>query len=357
MADRDRLNNIVALSSFGIFLVVFGHSYANLTLKDDSFMRFMYSLRSVIYSFHMPLFIFISGYLFLHTTNRAGRLPFAGFVKKKFVRLLVPYLILSPLAFAEKSFFAQFAWKHTEVSFRTFFRGVIYPLSNMNTFFWFLPTLFAIFLFAPLMRKALSKKGNAPLIILITAALASLNIFLPFADVQILNIAGIARLSVYFWLGCLFYSCVPPTMPSAARLAAFSLSLCAFIFLNVTIIASGKTPLLSFLAAVCGIQASFFLFSIFPSRLHSFFAPINGYSYQIYLLSWFFQTAVRVAAYVIFKMNIHAVFALMLISGLAGPVLTAKAVERFLPKTGFVIGLQTPPADKNKEPRHSPARL
>jgi len=340
VADRARLKEIASLSSFGILLVVFGHSYANLNIDGDGYMRFMYFVRRVIYGFHMPLFMFVSGYLFVHTTQGMERIGCAGFIRKKFVRLLVPYLILSAAAFGEKAAFAGVAWRNTEVSFRTFLFGLVYPLSNMNTYFWFLPTIFLIFLAAPVIHTLVRRRRRLLLVALATAGLAALNILNPFDHTQILNLSGVARQFVYFWLGSVFYVYMPRGLNVSARAAITAVSFGALLALSLYADTAGRSASISFAAAVCGIFFSYFLIGLCSGLKLNLFSPINGYSYQIYLLSWFFQTAVRITLYEVNGLGFPVSFLAMFAAGLAGPVLVAKAVGRYLPRAGFAIGMQ-----------------
>ena len=73
---RERKNNgqFTILKVWGIFLVVYGHVGNSMSL----FMGVM---------FHMPLFIFISGY-FYSPKSEDGIL---AFLKKRFCRLVIPY--------------------------------------------------------------------------------------------------------------------------------------------------------------------------------------------------------------------------------------------------------------------------
>lgn len=74
---NSRFDFIDLLKGLGIFLVVWGHTMTP---------------RSVfIYSFHMPLFFFISGYLYRNK-------PFREFLLGKFKRLLVPYALVTILS-------------------------------------------------------------------------------------------------------------------------------------------------------------------------------------------------------------------------------------------------------------------
>jgi fucose 4-O-acetylase-like acetyltransferase len=60
----------------GIFLVIVGHSHCPPFLQ------------TIIYSFHMPLFFFLSGYTFHYDKYKLNK---CAFVMNKFYRLVVPY--------------------------------------------------------------------------------------------------------------------------------------------------------------------------------------------------------------------------------------------------------------------------
>ncbi|MBC1605507.1 acyltransferase family protein [Listeria rocourtiae] len=71
-----RLDWIDTAKGIGIFLVVWGHFYASDTVKI------------VIYGFHMPLFFFLSGYLY-----KAKKIGFPSFLLKTSQKLLLPFFI------------------------------------------------------------------------------------------------------------------------------------------------------------------------------------------------------------------------------------------------------------------------
>lgn len=92
--DNMRLAWIDALKGFGIILVVFAHY--NLPATLDTY----------IFSFHMPLFFFISGFLFNFVKYTGSA---TNFVKGRFRSLIVPYF-----AFAVLTACFTFCWtKHT----------------------------------------------------------------------------------------------------------------------------------------------------------------------------------------------------------------------------------------------------
>ena len=77
--EKTRLKYIDIAKGIGIFLVIWGHLIA------DGFVD------NLIYSFHMPLFLFLSGYM-LRIKNPALS---DAFVKKLMKQLLVPYFVFS----------------------------------------------------------------------------------------------------------------------------------------------------------------------------------------------------------------------------------------------------------------------
>lgn len=57
---ENRSENIDVIKGEGILLVVVGHIIQYVICKENAFNNVIFS---VIYSFHMPLFMFVSGYL------------------------------------------------------------------------------------------------------------------------------------------------------------------------------------------------------------------------------------------------------------------------------------------------------
>lgn len=100
---NERNLNIDALRAFGLLMVVLGH-----TVGVPS------HIRVIIYSFHMPLFFILSGYLW--TDMNIRKFSFSDFIKKKFKSLIIPYFKIG--------FICLFIW------------GVIYPLLFCNNYYY-----------------------------------------------------------------------------------------------------------------------------------------------------------------------------------------------------------------------------
>lgn len=79
--EKNRVNFVDYLKGLGIILVVLGH----VNSSNEQ-------VKSIIYSFHMPLFFFISG-LFLYKVKIKSVLEYMQFIRKKLNVLLIPYII------------------------------------------------------------------------------------------------------------------------------------------------------------------------------------------------------------------------------------------------------------------------
>lgn len=85
--NSERIGWIDVVKGIGIFLVVLGHIW---TGPNETYLG-----RRYIYSFHMPLFFFISGFVFKIKSSTG----FIIFFKKKFKSLIYPYMIFSIISF------------------------------------------------------------------------------------------------------------------------------------------------------------------------------------------------------------------------------------------------------------------
>lgn len=98
MATKKENRQIVLLTLFAMTLVVAGHSDITTDYKELWIYKWAYS-------FHMPLFFFISGFLFCLTNpvEKLHRTTLTAFMKKKTVRLLVPFLFINTVIFIVKA--------------------------------------------------------------------------------------------------------------------------------------------------------------------------------------------------------------------------------------------------------------
>lgn len=347
MSDT-RCNYISIAQGIGITLVVLGHSLPEATANPG----WLVWLKSCIYSFHMPLFMFVSGYLFYLTS--VGKPPFSArgylrFIGQKGRRLLVPYLFMMTMGHLAKAMAARYSLRPFDFSWQFYGHGLLYPRQGAIGMGWFLLTLFLIFLYAPLLKYIL-EKGHRLLSAAILAILALAYVYTWSGGIQILSFTDVVDYTFFFFLGAVVsrFGWERSDYFSSAGLLLGSLLL--------LVLAQGLSSPASprwgqLLTAVDGIVCLWSLAhflaqaEIYPLR------GIYGYSYQIFLLSWFVQNPIRV----LYQANVigyYLAFGAMLAGGLWLPVMIAKLVERKVRPPwrwglGYLLGLSS--GDKVKK--------
>jgi fucose 4-O-acetylase-like acetyltransferase len=143
-AVQSRIDYIDIAKGIGILLVVMGHNDFSLISP------FLFKL---IYSFHMPMFFFMSGIFF------KPDLSFLTLLRRRFDTVLRPYIFITLLIF-----FATISF--TKVNFAQAFTRLVKALYGNGHYLdwvqlWFLPHLFAVSLFAFLFYK-LIRRINSP---------------------------------------------------------------------------------------------------------------------------------------------------------------------------------------------------
>lgn len=272
---------ISCLQSFGIILVVIGHS----------FYGSQNMLYTWIYSFHMPLFMWISGYLLYdsmkykgYTVNTLTIYQKNLFIIKKAKRLLIPYICISTFAFFPKAFLSSFAHRPIDLSLSSYIHMLLYPWDNVIIFFWFLPTLFIIFaivIYASHPKITHSPIFDAGLILF----LALIHIWNPLDCVKLFNLQGVISYLVYFFAGY-FFCCY--NLQNKIRDHAIYIFIISFTF-SWVIIQFSYIEGLDIITAFNGIIMAFALCCIYTNNKWSFFSHLYGASFTIYLLSWFPQ--------------------------------------------------------------------
>ena len=82
-----------------MLLVILGHCIANVIGNEAANTNYWWCL---IYSFHMPAFIAISGYLNYRSERKNGYNQLLGLVYRRFRQLIVPFLIWSVIFYVVK---------------------------------------------------------------------------------------------------------------------------------------------------------------------------------------------------------------------------------------------------------------
>lgn len=143
---KKRILTLDIAKAICIILVVVGHySPAN----QPEWHSILWKL---IYSFHMPLFLFASGYVYIHYKKAE---PYFTFVKKKVQRLMIPYFVVSILIVTIKLLMQGNAFVENPVTASSYLK--IFYTNEAGYFLWFIWSLFTMFLLCPFFKTRTSR--------------------------------------------------------------------------------------------------------------------------------------------------------------------------------------------------------
>ena len=214
MGTANKNNSLMTfLSIWGIVLVVLGHSGFEETIIQEK----LHFLHSWIYSFHMPLFFLISGFLYSLTNSDFLKIPTLKFLKKKTTRLLVPYLVLGVLLFVIKFAFSGLSHASRSFSVAGFFAMFVntgYPSSTMG-YLWYVFTLFVIFFIVSLFALCRINLKDIRISLLLALGFWCLSYSCHITGWA--NLSSVCRYIPYFLLGIAFEGKYAKIMQSITR--------------------------------------------------------------------------------------------------------------------------------------------
>ena len=133
--SKERIFAFDAAKAIGIFFIVIGHVFHDQGLYAQ-----------YVYSFHVPLFFFLTG-----VTFSRGKSGFGKFLIQKLTRLLIPFYIFAAVSWGAYAilgkFVSSFAEKAIDSSVPAIIIGTLKGYCAANTPLWFLPCLFLELLF------------------------------------------------------------------------------------------------------------------------------------------------------------------------------------------------------------------
>lgn len=313
----------------GIMLVVAGHVLRGLVSGGQLDRSEAYVLvDSIIYSFHMPLFFFLSGILFFPTLTRKA-VPEA--VLGKIDTILYPYIVWS---------IGQGA---VELLLTGYTNNGVGSLDFLNLWhprahFWFLYYLFFFFLFSSLLFYAAKANKVAWIILLI----ASIGLYFIPTDRLPSWLRPFCSGYFFFTLGVI----VPPALFAKCRGAPWAiLSIVIFAISQFWFHAilnqnfTDKSAYLFAISTIC-VACTALLSANLLGPLAKIFAYLGERSMSIYLAHVLFGSGARVILTKFFGENssgLHISAGIVL--GVTGPVLLHNFVAKFSIPFVFSAGL------------------
>ena len=246
------------------------------------------------------------------------------------MRLLLPYFALSTLLFVPKVLLSQFMVRPIHANWGEYVLMLIYPYRNVNGSYWFLPTLFLLFVFAVIvlfLSQRVQRRMSFTISSLLLFLLALSNILLPFSHDTLFNIIGAIHYAFYFALGYFVFSFGLMRFLDKEKtillVFLFTLSI-SFIGLYVN-----KSPLMSLFFAVDGVLMSVALARLYVIYGLHFFNHLSPASYTIYLYHGIFQAlSIQVLMCLSHFGTVFYMF-LAILTGVYGPFLIYKLLYSY----------------------------
>lgn len=283
---------IAYLQVIGIILVVLGHSFHE--YPDGDFGRSMLFYR-MLFSFRMPVFLFVSGFLMVYTTRlRApeARPSIRQFTYTKVKRLLLPFAFLTIITFIPRTLLADFADDGgAHLSILEIVRALVFTNRLVIPYFWFLHVSFILLVFNYAAITLGEKAGIKE--IAIYGALITLFAALPYMNIIVrcyFSINEVIRLGIYFAIGAAFgrYHATLDRLPwtSPLFLIGSATAWAALFFVTE------GTPYIM-LCSLCGIAMCISVAKLLERHHITALDHLLGANYIIFLLSWYFNVATQ----------------------------------------------------------------
>jgi len=327
-----RLVQFDFVKAIAIILVVIGHYYPS--NAPDWYIAF----RSWVYTFHMPLFMFASGYIY-QSFKKDER--YFSFIKKKFRRLFVPYIIVSIIIISIKLLTQRNMYVENSVSLETYIQ--IFYLPAAGYFLWFIWSLFTCFIIIPFFKTAPSRLALLFISII-------LHYIYTFETIELFAINETSRNLLWFMVGTCAcdYGKVLFASKFWEKYGSILKTLSVILFIIASILFFNKAPNSNKIIPWLGIAAlmtiSTWMVQIRTNRFTHTLLIISSASYIIYLFHTTFEgLAKSILQKVSFFTSPNIGFALgailCILAGIIGPVILFYIIQKFQ-LTRMIFGLK-----------------
>lgn len=313
-----KLEWVLIAKGLGIVLVVAGHFW-----PADS-PAYWTEVRRVIYTFHMPLFFFLSGWLYEY-----GKYSYRDLMYAKTQRLLYPFAAIAVLFFLVKFTAGMFFVLENPLVYSDLYTILVNPILSYIPSLWYLHSLFIIFVIYPILRRFIS---DVLLLIIFTGLNISLDRDVSLCGTMLYNIpffiTGIVIRNnegkLAKWLNF--------SMSTFSSLMLIFIGACYALKICINRDMSGQYPII-FTAGICGTLivtiASRKLASSDMPAIRYFLTLMGMYSISIYLFHTLFESSTRIILTQAIR-GIQLPFELVLVASVANGLLFPLALEKFL---------------------------
>jgi len=313
-----RINWLSILQGWAILWVVIGH--APLDSVTEPMPVYVHILYSMAYSFHMPLFAWISGFLFNRSRvcNKDREWSYFSMLSDKVKSLLVPSVFFSVIALCLKILLPSKMERPIDFSFDYLLETMLFPGRGPLSEIWFIVALLWFFALMPFWKLMLKSKLWKVLIL----SVLFIPILVP-VKCDFLCIGDTLSLAFYFAIGFLSAGFSKDFFKYSAR--SFLIGLILILAYSITMIFD-----IPVLPAILGISLSIVIAIILNHLLPSIFVSFRERYFQIFLMGIFVQILVKIL-YHHFHFSYILAYITCIILGIYIPVFISNVVSKCAP--------------------------
>jgi fucose 4-O-acetylase-like acetyltransferase len=324
--NQKEMQDITIAKGIAILLVVIGHILGRGTSEGNAWFDVV---DGMIYLFHMPFFMAISGYLFF----RIGRIEsvysaYRPFITKQFTRLILPFFGMGLLVLLGKMLMQHFVHvDNVPQSFITGVTGLFWDTGKSpSTFIWYIYVLFIYTALTPFLFH-FTRHAFA-----IAIVLGLLMYCMP--SIKYMYLDKLMPFYIFFIIGGLLRQYEDIFIKTIDR---YAYAFITVFFLSLILLYDPKLPEYSHAKFICGMLSIPAVFSISRMVLKHCrvvkmaFSQLGNYSYVIYLFN---TICIGLTKAVIFKFmgwngSLFLIVAPILVTGgLLGPIIIHEVYTR-----------------------------
>lgn len=312
----------------GIILVVLGHAFPDSSSgMSNNFAKVIYN---TIYSFHMPLFIFIAGFVATKVLDLRVDIQGGNYIKQRVNRLLIPYLVVGLLYLPFKVAMSKFS--NVPYDVRELWK--IFFGKNPNFAMW---TLWVLFVLAIVAVYVVNRKN----IVRVTVfSLMIANIYFAIdCNVDLLGVDQVISNAGYYFLG-IFVAIKYEMFKRFVLEKKISVGLFATTFIGINILGQimkyngmEQQEMLKMFTGISGIILTIFISTKVielkdNNVIKEVLNIIGRYSMDIYIISTFVQPCVRIMLWTKMGMNYVVYTMVSTVGGVVVSMLISKYIVR-----------------------------
>lgn len=268
----------------GIVLVVWGHSHP----LDSSWWGTWYSdLNGFIYTFHMPLFFFIGGYLLVHS-HSIDQLGYRKWAKEKILKFLIPYFVLTLLAYLPKAMLGDTS-DAVELSLGYFLKTTfLIPRIGVWGHFWFIPAFLALDLIWGIWRRKSPQNPRIYRIGLLFGCIVSLLLAAFPIQTDWFVLHDLSQEAIFYACGILLGLMKPVLWNKLWKnIAGCVIGIfCAYILYPYGNYTNTARPIINFIVGLTLVWVCWSAAQLFAGLKFIFPAKFTKYNFSIFIYSW-----------------------------------------------------------------------